>query len=368
MPRKYDLISELYDRTSKAVTSNAENWQSFLRTACRNYKLRYDEQILIYAQRPDAIAVLEIEQWNGKFGRWVNKGAKGIAVFSDENRERQWLTHYFDISDTHESRYSRPVPIWQMRDEYIPEVIETLENSFGTLENNSHLPEAIISAARNAVEGFLSGLDENMIESMYKSLVTNSVAYMMMRRIGIEPSDYFENSDFVDVTNFNTQDTLNSLGFATSDIAEMGLTEVAKTVIALERNRIIADQKENEYNKVTKENERSFENERNHLPNLKLPEQPQVELGRYAQMRRTYLKEQHKVLYYNFLTKGTLIQHLAEVEQRAIEMEETLMKQMAAQEGLTEQVKATDMMDWIRKNNNLKNRVQEIVRSEVIYA
>ncbi|WP_317317309.1 TnpV protein [Longibaculum muris] len=104
------------------------------------------------------------------------------------------------------------------------------------------------------------------------------------------------------------------------------------------------------------------------LPNLKLPEQPQVELGRYAQMRRTYLKEQHKVLYYNFLTKGTLIQHLAEVEQRAIEMEETLMKQMAAQEGLTEQVKATDMMDWIRKNNNLKNRVQEIVRSEVIYA
>lgn len=281
MPRKYDLISELYNRTSKAVTSNADNWQSFLRTACRNYKLRYDEQILIYAQRPDAIAVLEIEQWNGKFGRWVNKGAKGIAVFSDENRERQWLTHYFDISDTHESRYSRPVPIWQMRDEYIPEVIETLENSFGTLENNSHLPEAIISAARNAVEdnlpdylgdllycadeSFLSGLDENMIESMYKSLVTNSVAYMMMRRIGIEPSDYFENSDFVNVTNFNTQDTLNSLGFATSDIAEMGLTEVAKTVIALERNRIIADRKENEYNKVTKENERSFENERNHL-------------------------------------------------------------------------------------------------------
>ena len=111
MARKYELISELYDRTCKTVVSNPQSWQKFLESACRNYKLRFDEQLLIFAQRPDATAVLEIERWNTYFGRWVNKGAKGIAVFEDADRSRQRLTHYFDISDTHESRYSRPVPL-----------------------------------------------------------------------------------------------------------------------------------------------------------------------------------------------------------------------------------------------------------------
>jgi len=135
MARKYDLISELYNRTCKTVVANPQNWQAFLRSACRNYKLRYDEQLLVYAQRPDATAVLEIERWNTRFGRWVNRGAKGIAVFEDANRERQRLTHYFDISDTHGSRYSRPVPLWEMKEEYESEIIETLESTFGTLDN-----------------------------------------------------------------------------------------------------------------------------------------------------------------------------------------------------------------------------------------
>jgi len=139
MARKYDLISELYRRTAHAVVSDVQNWQAFLRCACRNYRLRFDEQIVIYAQRPDATAVLEIERWNGKFGRWVNRGAKGIAVFEDADRSRQRLTHYFDISDTHESRYSRPVPIWEMKPEYTDDVIESLESTFGELENREAL-------------------------------------------------------------------------------------------------------------------------------------------------------------------------------------------------------------------------------------
>ena len=118
MARKYDLISELYNRTCKTVVSSPKSWQDFLTSACRNYKLRFDEQLLVFAQRPDATAVLEIERWNGTFGRWVNKGATGIAVFDDVSRSRQRLIHYFDISDTHESRYSRPVPIWSMKPEY----------------------------------------------------------------------------------------------------------------------------------------------------------------------------------------------------------------------------------------------------------
>lgn len=282
MARKYDLISELYNRTCKTVVSNPQNWQAFLASACRNYKLRYDEQLLVYAQRPDAIAVLEIEQWNKIFGRWVNRGARGIAVFADENRSRQRLTHYFDISDTHESRYSRTVPIWDMRQEYEADVIETLESTFGEIENKSSLAEAIIGAARNAAEDnipdYLQDLyhategssfeevEEDIVAFIYKNVVANSVAYMMMSRLGIDTDGYFELDDFRDVTNFNTQETLNALGFATSDIAEMGLTEVSKTITALNRqNRIIVGQDRNEYNKVENNDERSLDNERTDL-------------------------------------------------------------------------------------------------------
>ena len=282
MARKYDLISELYNRTCKTVVSNPQSWQAFLASACRNYKLRYDEQLLVYAQRPDATAVLEIEQWNKIFGRWVNRGARGIAVFADENRSRQRLTHYFDISDTHESRYSRTVPIWDMRQEYEADVIETLESTFGEIENKSSLAEAIMGAARNAAEDnipdYLQDLyyategssfeevEEDIVAFIYKNVVTNSVAYMMMSRLGVDTDGYFELDDFRDVTNFNTQETLNALGFATSDIAEMGLTEISKTITALNRqNRIIVGQDRNEYNKVENNDERSLDNERTDL-------------------------------------------------------------------------------------------------------
>ena len=391
MARKYELISELYDRTCKTVVSNPQSWQKFLESACRNYKLRFDEQLLIFAQRPDATAVLEIERWNTSFGRWVNKGAKGIAVFEDADRSRQRLTHYFDISDTHESRYSRPVPLWNMRDEYDASVIETLESTFGELENKSSLSNAVMSAAQNAAEdnlpdylndlvyisedSFLEELSEDMIASLYKKVVTNSVAYMMMSRLGINAEEYFEADDFRDVTNFNTQDTLNALGIATSDIAEMGLSEISKTVMALDReNRIIDEQRQFDYNKDNKDKGAKTMNEITYtmvgdynLPNLTLPEQSEVTLGRWSQMRRTYLKEHHKILYYNLLTKGILTQHLAEVQERATDLEESLVKQMAAKAGLTEQMKAEDMMKWVGLMNNFRNSAQEIVKEQVIF-
>ena len=284
MARKYDLISELYDRESKTVVSTPENWEAFLRSACYNFRLRFDEQLLVYAQRPEATAVLEIERWNESFGRWVNKGAHGIAVFADENRSTQRLTHYFDVSDTHGSRYARPVPIWEMRDEYTEDVIDSLENTFGELEDRKDLGSAILSAAKNAVEdnitdylgdllvstngSFLDGVSDEEIEQTYKQTVTNSVAYMMMSRLGVDTEDYFEADDFRGAVNFTTPDTLNAIGFATSDIAEMGLAEISRTIFSLQRaNRIIADKTENDYNKGENQTERSFDNERNQLHN-----------------------------------------------------------------------------------------------------
>ena len=193
MARKFDLISELYERTCFAVTDNPVNWQSFLKTAGRNFRLRFDEQLLIYAQRPDATAVLEIERWNGTFGRWVNRGAKGIAVFEDADRSRQRLIHYFDISDTHESRYSRPVPIWEMRPEYEAEVIETLENTFGAVNDTTSIEKVVKESIANAVEDNIADyisdfmslgagsdieyLSADEANALYLELVRNSVSW-----------------------------------------------------------------------------------------------------------------------------------------------------------------------------------------------
>lgn len=281
MARKYDFISELYNRTCKTVVANPASWEAFLRSACYNYRLRFDEQLLVHAQRPDATAVLQIDDWNQKFGRWVNRGAHGIAVFEDADRRRQRLVHYFDISDTHPSRFSRRVPIWQMRDEYTAEVIDTLESTFGELNDKETLAVAIESAARNAVEdnipdylpdliysvkdSFLDGVSEEEITHIFKTAVRNSVAYMTMTRLGIEAGEYFEPEDLRDVVNFTTPATLNALGYATSDIAEMGLAEISRTILALDRqNRTIAESRSAGYNKENK-TERSPDDERDHL-------------------------------------------------------------------------------------------------------
>ena len=281
MARKFDLISELYERTCLAVTSNPVNWQSFLKTAGRNFRLRFDEQLLIYAQRPDAIAVLEIERWNGTFGRWVNRGAKGIAVFEDADRSRQRLIHYFDISDTHESRYSRPVPIWEMRPEYETEVIETIENTFGAVNDTTSIENVVKESIANAVEDNIADyisdfmslgagsdieyLSADEANALYLELVRNSVSYMVMARLGLNADKVYSPDDFAGISSFNSQEVLNAVGIATSDIAEMALLPVSRTISTLSKeNRIIDEQEQSEYNKDIKD-ERSQSNERNHI-------------------------------------------------------------------------------------------------------
>ena len=149
MPTKFQLITELYDQTVQSVTGSYQSWTGFLRAACYNYKCPFDDQILIYAQRPDATAVLEMERWNRQFGRWVNRGAKSIAVFGDDGQN--CLKLYFDVSDTHASRFARPLPIWTMHPAFEPEVIETLEATFGNLAEKENLADAVRSACHNAV-------------------------------------------------------------------------------------------------------------------------------------------------------------------------------------------------------------------------
>ena len=285
MAAKYQLITELYRRTGIAVAKNPQAWQGFLSSACRNYKCRFDEQLLIYAQRPDAVAVAKLETWNRQFKRWVNKDSKGIAVFDPKGR-RNTLKYYFDVSDTHEGYYgSRPVPIWQMDERYEQAVMERLSDRFGDVESTD-LASDLMETAKNAVEdnlqdyfsqlkdctkdSFLEELDDFNIEVIYRRLATNSVAFMLISRCGLDTNEFFDREDFADIVNFNTPATINAIGVATSDIAEMALREISQSIRNVQmaekdQNRTFAQRTQAQYDKDRQQPERSEYNERNHL-------------------------------------------------------------------------------------------------------
>ena len=285
MAAKYQLITELYRRTGVAVAKNPQAWQGFLAAACRNYKCRFDEQLLIYAQRPDAVAVAQLETWNKQFRRWVNKDSKGIAVFNPKGR-RNTLKYYFDVSDTHEGYYgSRPVPIWQMNEQYEQAVMERLSDRFGEVEG-SDLASVLMETAKNAVEdnlpdyfsqlkdctkdSFLEELDDFNVEVIYKRLAANSVAFMLISRCGLDTGEFFDREDFQDIINFNTPATINALGIATSDIAEMALREISLTIRDVQmaektQNRTFVPKPQARYDIGREQPERSKYNERNHL-------------------------------------------------------------------------------------------------------
>jgi N12 class adenine-specific DNA methylase/adenine-specific DNA methylase len=265
LPTKFQLITELYDQTVQSVTGSYQSWTGFLRAACYNYKCPFDDQILIYAQRPDATAVLEMERWNRQFGRWVNRGAKSIAVFGDDGQN--CLKLYFDVSDTHASRFARPLPIWTMHPAFEPEVIETLEATFGNLSEKGNLADAVRSACHNAVadnftdylqdlrdcreDSLLEELDDLNLEAFYRDALEVSVAYMLMTRLGLRADDHITADEFAHVYEFNTPPTINALGIATSDIAEMGLREISRTVMQAQRDQFFANREKSRYDDHT---------------------------------------------------------------------------------------------------------------------
>lgn len=278
MAKKYELISDLYEQISIEVTRDPQTWRLFLKTACRNYKLRFDEQLLLFAQRPDAIAVLEIERWNTAFGRWVNRGAKGIAVFEDSTGESQRLKYYFDIADTHGTEQSREVPVWKMSEEYQSDVVEALKNAFGTLTDSDNLriviKESVVNAVDDNIDDYIYGfvksgtgseidyMKPEDAEEIYKRIVTNSVVYMIYERLGMD--NLLTDDDFNGIEYFSTPELLNSIGYATGDIARMGLGIISKTIRSTKKEKQQVIQPV--INKIS-DNERSSYNERNHLHN-----------------------------------------------------------------------------------------------------
>lgn len=280
MATRFELISALYDDVSKDVIRSPSNWQEFLKSSCNNYGLPFSEQLLVYAQKPDAVAVLPMASWNRRFGRWVNKGAKGIALFDVSNKNYPRLKYVFDVSDTHEGEQAKEVPIWHMKNEYADNVIKTLENVFGAVDDKSDLGSAVISACKNGVndnlsdylfelcsakqDSFLEDFSDDIISSKFRKLVSNSVSYTVLSRLGVDADLMLDTEDFEDVVNFNTPNTFNALGEATNNISKTALLEISKTVFTLEKeNRIFEKSSTSPYNKDENKNERSNSNEDN---------------------------------------------------------------------------------------------------------
>ena len=396
MAAKYQLITELYRRTGVAVAKNPQAWQGFLSSACRNYKCRYDEQLLIYAQRPDAVAVAKLETWNRQFKRWVNKDSKGIAVFDPKGR-RNTLKYYFDVSDTHEGYYgSRPVPIWQMDERYEQAVMERLSDRFGDVESTD-LASALMETAKNAVEdnlqdyfsqlkdctkdSFLEELDDFNIEVVYRRLAANSVAFMLISRCGLDTNEFFDRDDFADIVNFNTPATINAIGVATSDIAEMALREISQSIRNVQmaekdQNRTFAQRTQAQYDKGRQQPERSEYNEQNHLqqtgglsysrPNITDRARASAWQVRFD-AQGDYLEKHKRVTYLNLLTSGRLNGHLHEVEQTALQRLELLTKQLSAEQGVTEELKEKAPMQWVGLMNNIRSQAEEVILTELIY-
>ena len=254
MAKKLDSIVELAAQKTREISANSGNYMAFLTTAAHNFKYDFRDQLLIYAQKPDATACAQIDFWN-KHGRYVNRGTRGIALLVDTDRGYK-LRYVFDMSDTN-SRQGRTIPIWKMEPRYEDTVIEALENSYGEFPDRPGLAACLLETAKVIVEdnlgdyytelrgvkagSLLEELDDLSTETWFKGLVENSVAFIMLTRCGIDPMDYFSGEDFAHVYDFDTPETLSILGGAVSDIAEMPLREIATTVLSLYR----AEQREN---------------------------------------------------------------------------------------------------------------------------
>ena len=262
MATKIQFISELSSATYKKLP-DYKNWTAFLRSAAWQYKYPFADQLMIYAQRPDATACANISVWNNKLHRWVNKGAKGIAL-PHRSGNRTYLDYVFDISDTN-SFYGNDVTLWQYQTKHADAIIETLENTFGELENKTGIIGAVFSAAHNAVEdskadyiseikyarkdSFLEELDSINIDVEFQKTAENSVAYMILERMGIDVADYLNFDDFLYIMDFNTPATLTLLGNAVSSISEQALREIAATIRAENQKEKISQKKfaENEH-------------------------------------------------------------------------------------------------------------------------
>ena len=391
MPSKYRIILEMASQTARNIASNADRYTDFLITAANNYKYSFKEQLLIHAQKPDATACAEIDTWN-KLGRWVNKGTKGIALLIDRDVPYK-LRHVFDISNTN-SRAGRNITLWQMKPEYEYAVSESLQASFGDVEEPQDFPHLLIDISGYAVEdnlsdylmelnavkagSFLEELDGTSLEAWLKTTLKSSVAFMALSRAGYEPRQYFDREDFSHLFDFNTVEVISVLPQSVIFL-RWSSGKWAKPSRRWRRKkdgrfahlhrrvllRIIRT--EQKTRKGATNMELTYTIQGDYLiPDLTVPESPK--LGKYGMLRRTFLREHRDGIYTGMLLNGTLNSHLEEVDRQAQKMLDDLTEQMKALNGVTEQLKAEDQMRWVQMMNSIRHSAEEVILNDLIYA
>ena len=395
MANKYQLVNEMANETIKYISQSSENWIEFLNTASNNYKYSFSEQVLIYAQKANATACADIETWNKRLKRWVNKGAKGIALLSIENG-RSVLRHVFDISDTH-SGIGQELKLWEVKPSYTNGIIETLENSFGNLEIKDTLAEAIYSSSINLVEdnfqdylvdlkevtegSFLQELNDIELESYFRGILANSIAYMTMKRCGIDPMEHFSIADFEIIKQFNNKRVISRLGAATSDIAEREIREIYSSVINFEKNNkltnrtFVNNEKMNYHNneeKIVKGEtimiELTYKQMGDYqIPQVVLPKTKKMTQGIFSRMRENFLKEYKRGLYEELMLDGKMEEHLGEIEQTAQKRMKQIITSLAEKNQITEKMKRENQMSWVQAMNSIRNQAEEMIIAELIY-
>ena len=373
MPTKAEMYAQMAEKVAVQLTGSWQEWAGFLTTAARLYKYPFHEQLMIYAQRPDATACAEYDLWNNRMGRYVRRGSKGIALV-DDSGDRPRLRYVFDISDTGTREHSRTPWLWTLNEEHTAPVMAMLERNYDV--SGGDLAQQLADVAAKLAEeywadhrrdilpivdgSFLEEYDEYNIEVQFKSAATVSITYALMSRCGLEPEQYFSHEDFMPIFDFNTPAVIGALGTAVSQANQQVLRQIGVTIQNYERAKSAE-------RSATHENNLTYIQNGDYLiPDLSLSEQPEKPLGKYGRMRKAYLKQHRPILYNQLLMTEKLYPHLREIDETANQRLEQMMPQLAETAGATEALKAADPMQWLGLMNTCKAQAEEILLAELI--
>ena len=375
MPSKVQLYAQMADRTAEQITGSYQKWTAFLTTAARLYKYPYNEQLMIFAQRPEATACAEYDLWNKQMRRYVRRGSKGIALV-DTSSDQPKLRYVFDVSDTSGGENSRRPYLWEYRQEHREVVSAALEQRFDVSGENGLADQMERVAAQlvdeywhdnwrdivGIVDGsFLEGYDDFNIGAAFRNAAVVSTTYALLSRCGMQPGDYFEHEDFLNVFDFNTPQTVAALGTAISQSASWccGRSKSPSRITSARNSRKGAKAM----------SELTYTRSGDYLiPDLSLTEQPQAPLGKYGRMRKNYLKEHRPVLWNSLLLSEKLYPHLREIDEAANNRLEQMMPELMKSAGVTESLKASDPMKWVGLMNTLKAQAEETILTELVFS
>ncbi len=368
-------VSKLFTDTKEDVLKNISNWQDYLTTASKFYKYSFDDQIMIYAQRPDATACANIEIWNKKMNRWVKRGSKGIALIRQNQGGKPRIEYVFEVSDTNEVRGAKTPYLWEMQPNYHEDVLKQLTVFYGEIKKDDfasslmelteravgeHYREFLHDLNYDLEDSFLEGIDELNMDVAFRNAVTTSVQYMVLTRCGIDTREYLDEDDFRGITDFNTPAVFSHLGNAINLVSNEMLLTIGAVIREIERNLLAksidnkrkVDYTDNiEFNAIKRES-KNVKEENGNGPDT---------VGKFGMMRETHLKENRRGTYSRMLQDGSLWPHLVEVDRTAHSQVEQMTEEMMKAQGVTEELKAKDQLLWVQMATNMKLQAEEVV-------